>query len=157
MTSLPASDWIIMITKREQFAPRWMFIPYLWSSLLWHDSDFSSPLLSAARKSDATMQKTGVNIVWLTVRRRLPVMCIDTLFFRKFFVSQSLVWGITILASIFIWVYQFFIYCALGLRVYAIKWGSETNSKVLDSHYLLAFSIFLGLAEPKSNAFITIG
>ena len=48
----------------------------------------------------------------------------------------------------------------LGLRVYATKWSHETNAKprkVLDYHYLSACSFFLGLAELKSNGFITIG
>ena len=141
MTSLPASDWIIMITKQEQFAPRWMFIPYLWSSLLWHD--FSSPLLSAARKSDATMQKTCVRLIdseasldvyWYPVLSKI-LLCITIPRLRNH--------------NSFVYLYL------LCLRVILLN-GAPRWIRDLDYHYLLALacSFFLGT---KSNAFITIG
>ena len=72
-------------------------IPMIMILVVW--CDFSAPLLSAARKSDATML-----IDW----QRDVAGCQCVLIPRSFFsVSQSLFWGFTILASIFIWV-QFF-------------------------------------------------
>ena len=126
---------------------------YLWSwcSLLW--CDFSAPLLSAARKSDATMQRTDAHLI--DSETSLMPVCIDTPFFLLCITVPRLR-----IHNSCDYLYLSSVLLLLGLRVYATKWSHETNSKprkVLDYHYLPACSFFIGLAEPKSNAFITIG